>query len=111
MKNPTSFSTVLYCSLFFLFCITASCSTDLASPQSADQIENKQINDRTDFSGLEAQVRNKIAARDQISADIVFTHYDGTTSQGYGKYPYTTLVPSSGIFIVTGIIGDDVEGW
>src|SRR5687768_10586446 len=110
MKNPTTFVTALYGSLFLLFAI-ASCSTDLASPQPIDQTDIMQINSRTDFSGLEAQVQNKIASRDQIAADNVSTHYDGTTSQGYGKYPYTTTIPSSGIFIVTGIIGDDVEGW
>lgn len=111
MNKPTSFSTLLYCGLFFFLGIIASCSTDLAVPDSNGQIENKEISSRTDFSGLEAQVRNKIAARDQIAADNVSTHYDGTTSEGYGKYPYVTTIPTSGIFIVTGIIGDDVEGW
>lgn len=110
MKNLFSFAPFIYGSFFFVLAFSTSCSTDLVVPAN-DQIENKNIISRTDYSGLEAQVKAKIADRDHISVNDVSTYYDGTNTQGYGRYPYTTSIPTSGIFTVTGIIGDDIEGW
>jgi hypothetical protein len=110
MKNLSSFARLIYGSFIFVLVITTSCSTDLVVPAN-DQSQNKNIISRTDYSGLEEQVKAKIADRDHISINDVFTYYDGTTTQGYGKYPYTTTIPTSGVYTVTGIIGDDIEGW
>lgn len=109
MKKLTSSSLLLYACLMAAF-LLPSCSQELVSPEEV-QIE-KRVTSRTDFSGLENQVKIKIAERDRIEiSQITLCYYDGATAQGYGLYNYSTNIPSSGVYTVTGIIGDDVEGW
>lgn len=110
MKKLTS-SFLLLCACFMAAVMLPSCSQELVTPEKVT-FENSKINSRTDFSGLENQVKAKIAERDHIDiSDVLTCYYDGTTTQGYGLYNYSTNIPSSGVFTVTGIIGDDVEGW
>ena len=109
MQNKSTYSLLIAACIFAVFALTPSCSSELATPVS---IENEQIKTRTDFSGLEGQVKLKIAERDHISVGAITScYYDGTTTEGYGRYPFTTSIPTSGIYVVTGIIGDDIEGW
>lgn len=109
MQNKSTYSFLFTACILAAFAFAPSCSSDLASPVA---LENAQIKARTDFSGLEEQVKMKIAERNHISVSAITScYYDGTTTEGYGRYPFTTSVPTSGIFVVTGIIGDDIEGW
>src|SRR3989337_349214 len=111
MKKSTLLTFVFNCSFILLVTLSPSCSTELASPEELS-IENLKINSRTDFSGYESQVRVKVAERENISQSAILTcDYEGTNAQGHGIYKFTTSVPSFGTYTVTGIIGDDIEGW
>ena len=98
------------CAIVVLTALFSACSTELASPQPYP-LDQEQIKYRTDFTGLEDQVKVKVAERDQISINsITSCYYYTTTSEGYGRYHFTTNT-GFGIYTVTGIIGDEIEGW
>lgn len=109
MKNFSSTSLLICCSLFFLIAFTPACTTELVQPET-DSPKYK-ITTRGDFSGLEDQVKIKVSQRDGIPVSSILTcYYYGQTSEGYGRYHFTTNT-GFGIYTVTGIIGDDIEGW
>lgn len=88
----------------------SSCSSDLATPMQ-DQIDKKEITVRTDFSGYEEQVKVKVAERDNITVSSINNcYYYGLTQEGYGRYHFSTSL-GFGIYTVTGIIGDDIDGF
>ena len=96
--------------LALLIFTTPSCSTELVQPEDVS-VENQKINQRTDFSGYENQVKLKVAQRDQISVSSINScYYYGQTAEGYGRYHFSTNL-GFGIYTVTGIIGDDIDGF
>ena len=105
--SPLSF---FFNGCLFVVLFLTSCSTELATPTPIG-IEENRVTARTDFSGLEEQVKVKVAERDNISVSAILTcYYYGETSEGYGRYHLTTNVGFK-MYTVTGIIGDDIEGW
>lgn len=109
MKTLSLSHFTMIASVFLLISLN-SCSADLATPVQ-DQLDKKEITVRTDFSGYEEQVKEKVAERDNISvSSITNCYYYGLTQEGYGRYHFSTSL-GFGIYTVTGIIGDDVEGW
>ena len=100
-------STLLVCSLFLTF---TSCSHEQVMPIPPIDETNLRINQRSDFSGREAQVKVKVSQRDGIPINAILTcTYMGLTAEGYGRYHFTTNV-APGIYLVTAIIGDDIDG-
>ena len=111
MKTFSFINILLTASLLVVLSFAPACSTDEAvSP--ASEMRDSKVLPRVDFSGLEAQVKLKIAERDNLSTSVFTScYYYGTTSEGYGRYDFTTSIPTSGSFFVTGIIGDEIEGF
>ena len=112
MKNLFSLSSLFTCCLLVIFSFTTSCTTEeVVTPVSQISIDDN-IKPRTDFSGLEIQVKKELTQRYNISTSAITScYFHSTTSEGYGRYDYTTSMPSSGSFFVTGIIGDEIEGF
>ena len=112
MKNFSFINVLLTGSLLVVLSLTPACSVDeIVNPASVETVDGK-IHSRTDFSGLQAQVKEKVAERDNISTSVITScYYYGATSEGYGRYDFTTSIPTSGSYFVTGIIGDEIEGF
>lgn len=110
MKELRLFSFLTMCVLVACLTLTSSCTQEQVIPASQSQ-EEISLQARTDFSGLEDIVIKKIAERENISeSSITYCAFIMTTAQGYGRYDFTagTL---SGSYFITGIIGDDYEGF
>src|SRR5688500_13539163 len=108
-----SFKNVLLAAcLLVVFTFTPACSVDeTVTPASIETLDSKVL-PRTDFSGLQSQVKAKVAERDNISVSAITScTYQGTTTEGYGRYDFTTSIPTFGSYFVTGIIGDEIEGF
>lgn len=112
MKTFSFINVLLTASLLVVLSFAPACTTDeVVNPTSAELRDSKVL-PRADFSGLEAQVKLKIAERDNLSTSVITScYYYGTTSEGYGQYNFTTSIPTSGSYFVTGIIGDEIEGF
>ena len=105
MKHLSLLTTVLLFCLFSLVTTTTSCTMEQVVTPETSEIEAK-INARTDYSGLEEQVKVKIAERDNIAiTDILTCYYEGPTEDGRGKYRYTTALYGG-----TYIIGEEIDG-
>jgi len=101
-----SFVSILLISFFLTF---TSCSPEQVLPIPSQYEIDSQISSRGDFSGLETKVKIKISERYSIPISAITScYYDGTTPEGYGRYPFTTTT-FVGIIIVKGIIGDDID--
>lgn len=111
MKSASILTVLLMSSLFVLLILTSSCSSDQGLFTSSDLSENTRLDYRSDYSGLEVLVKIKISARDNIPTTSILTcTYLGLSTDGYGKYTFTTAT-TTGNYFVTGIIGDEIEGF
>jgi hypothetical protein len=109
MKAFTFFSRLSMVVLVVGLSLTTSCTFEQVTPASVEMED--QIQSRTDFSGLEDIVKLKIADRDKISVEsITSCTFICSTAQGYGRYDFTST-SISGTYFITGIIGDDYEGF
>lgn len=96
---------VLFITLIVFAAFTTSCMQEQVSPARNEL----RINGRSDYSGLEEYVKIKVSERDQIPVSSILTCvYEGITSEGFGKYTYTTS-DYSGIYLITGIIGEEID--
>ncbi len=112
MKNAFKFSQLLFVVLLvFLFLSVSSCYEEQVVPSSEVTSTDLEITIRTDGPISPALVKQKVATRDNIPLIQILTcSYFGQTTQGYWEYHITTLYNGPKIYIVTKIIGDDIEG-
>lgn len=111
-STKTFFRGLMMCTILFVLSLTSSCSFEQATPISAEGHE-KQITTRTEgaYSGLEDVVREKVSVKYSIPEnDITSVTYLMETAQGWGRYSWTST-GSSGFYTITGIIGDDYDGF
>ena len=104
-------STFLLSALLFT---TYSCSSDQIVPKYSINNEEQRILSRTPDCNTDVseQVKVKVSERDHIPLNQILTStYYGTTTQGYCEYRLTTMFDGNKVFYVTGIIGDEVEGF
>jgi hypothetical protein len=106
MKHLSFIIALLFSSLFLTI---TSCSPEQVLPIPSQYELDSEISTRADFSGLEEKVKIKISEKYSIPvSEIRSCYYDGTTPEGWGRYPFTTT-KFAGIFYVKGIIGEDIE--
>lgn len=108
------FSGKLYAILSVLFFISSySCTSEYVFPKEAKNNENTRILPRTPDCNIDVsqQVKVKVSERDHILlSEILTCYFYGTTTEGYCEYRLTTQYDGPKVYIVTSIIGDDVEG-
>ena len=90
-----------------------SCSNDNILPNKGVS-EEQRISQRTPDCNVDVseQVKVKVSERDDIPlTEILSSTYISTTTEGYCLYQVETRYDGTKWYHVTGIIGDEVEGW
>ena len=114
MKNSIKLNQLVYAALLAIVFISFNaCSEEQVVPVTDSSFRDAKINFRSSDPTDQAEaVKVKVSKRDNIPyIEILTSNYYGQTINGYWEYRLTTLHDGNKIFIVTSIIGDDIEGY
>ncbi len=114
MKNCAISINLAYTSILtIIFMSFIACSEEQVVPVSTSLVTNHQLNFRSlDPTDRSETVKVNVAKRDNIPLiEILTCSYYGQTLNGYWEYKLTTLNNGNKTFILTGIIGDENEGY
>ncbi|MEO8666744.1 MAG: hypothetical protein ABI462_14730 [Ignavibacteria bacterium] len=113
MKNTFKTNQFLFAAALAVIVLSLSaCYEELVLPSTERTSSDLPIITRSDGGSVNpALVKQKVATRDNIPLSQILTCSNfGQTTQGYWEYHLTTQYNGPKIYVVTKIIGEDVEG-
>ncbi|MBK9982552.1 MAG: hypothetical protein IPP15_09015 [Saprospiraceae bacterium] len=112
MKNVFNFSSFFYGILLAILASSFNaCTEELVVPNAEIASKEIRIKSRTDGPVSIELIKQKVSTRDNIPLSQILTcSYYGQTNLGFWEYHLTTQYDGPKIYIVTKIIGDEIEG-